>query len=95
MTRWICGTWLENYRTLNYTMSLALNQVYETPEIPVDFHAAGGPLGDRSYAVGLNAPEIETAIAQPRSHSRSRSASPRCMTRSGQSTSEDLRSYHS
>lgn len=55
-------TWLENYRTLNYTLSLSLNQVYETPEVPLDFHSKGGPLTDRSYVVGLNLPEIDTAI---------------------------------
>ena len=55
-------TWLENYRTLNYTLSLSLNQVYETPEVPLDFHSKGGPLTDRSYNVGLNLPEIDAAI---------------------------------
>ena len=55
-------TWLENYRTLNYTLSLSLNQVYETPEVPLDFHSKGGPLTDRSYVVGLNVPEIDAAI---------------------------------
>ncbi len=55
-------TWLENYRTLNYTMSLSLNQVYETPETPLNFHIAKGPIGDRSYAVGINDPEIEAAV---------------------------------
>ncbi len=57
-------TWLENYRTLNYTLSLSLNQVYETPELPLDFHAKGGPLSDRSYAIGLNIPEIDEAITK-------------------------------
>jgi peptide/nickel transport system substrate-binding protein len=55
-------TWLENYRTLNYTLSLSLNQVYETPETPLNFHVGKGPIGDRSYAIGLNDPAIEAAI---------------------------------
>jgi ABC-type transport system substrate-binding protein len=55
-------TWLENYRTLNYTLSLSLNQVYETPETPLNFHIAKGPIGDRSYAVGINDPAIEAAV---------------------------------
>ena len=55
-------TWLENYRTLNYTLSLSLNQVYETPETPLNFHIAKGPIGDRSYAIGINDPAIESAV---------------------------------
>jgi ABC-type transport system substrate-binding protein len=55
-------TWLENYRTLNYDLSLSLNQVYETPETPLNFHIAKGPIGDRSYAIGLNDPAIEAAV---------------------------------
>jgi peptide/nickel transport system substrate-binding protein len=55
-------TWLENYRTLNYTLSLSLNQVYETPETPLNFHIGKGPIGDRSYAIGLNDPAIEAAV---------------------------------
>lgn len=55
-------TWLDNYRTLNYVMSLSLNQVYETPETPLNFHIAKGPIGDRSYAVGINDPAIEDAV---------------------------------
>jgi ABC-type transport system substrate-binding protein len=57
-------TWLENYRTLNYALSLSLNQVYETPEVPLDFHSKGGPLTDRSYAIGLGDPEIDAAISK-------------------------------
>lgn len=56
------GTWYSDYQTLNYTMSLSLNQSYETPEVPLDAHSAGGPLSDRSFFIGLNDPEIEAAI---------------------------------
>ncbi len=56
------GTWYSNYQTLNYDMSLSLNQSYENPEVPLDAHAALGPLADRSFFIGLNDPEIEAAI---------------------------------
>ncbi len=56
------GTWYSDYQTLNYTMSLSLNQSYETPEVPIDAHSKGGPLSDRSFFIGLNDAEIEAAI---------------------------------
>ena len=55
-------TWLEKYVQRDYTLTLALNQVYETPEMPLDFHRSGGPLGDGSYANGLGDVEIDAAI---------------------------------
>lgn len=55
-------TWLGNYRTLNYAMSISSNQTYETPEIPLDFHTAAGPVSDRSYVIGLGDPELEAAV---------------------------------
>ena len=55
------GTWYTNYQTLNYTASLSLNQSYETPEVPLDFHSITGPL-DRQFIIGLNDPEIQAAI---------------------------------
>jgi ABC-type transport system substrate-binding protein len=57
-------TWLANYQNLEYDASLSLNQIYETPEIPIDFHAAAGPQGDRNFAIGIGGlyPEIEEAI---------------------------------
>ena len=56
--------WLQNYTNVDYDASLALNQIYETPEIPLDFHAAHGPVGGDQYAIGIGAlfPEIEQAI---------------------------------
>ena len=57
------GTWYANYQTLNYTASLSLNQSYETPEVPIDFQSKGGPLSDRSFAIGIqDSPEIDAAI---------------------------------
>ncbi len=58
------GTWYSDYQTLNYTMSLSLNQSYENPEVPLDAHSKGGPLADRSFFIGLNDPEIDAAIAK-------------------------------
>lgn len=61
------GTWYSNYQTLNYTMSLSLNQSYENPEVPLDAHSKGGPLSDRSFFIGLDDPEIDAAIAKTKS----------------------------
>ena len=47
------STWIDNYTKLNYDCSLALNQFYETAEIPLNFHTTAGPLGDGGYVVGL------------------------------------------
>ncbi len=55
------GTWYSNYQTLNYTASLSLNQSYETPEVPLDFHSIKGPL-ERQFIIGLNDQEIQAAI---------------------------------
>ncbi len=56
------GTWLDNYTDKNYDISLALNQIYETPEIPLDFHHSKGPAGDEIYSNGMGDPEIDAAI---------------------------------
>lgn len=56
------GSWVTNYQTLNYQCSLALNQMYETPELPLAFHTERGPFGDGSYINGIGDPEIEAAI---------------------------------
>jgi ABC-type transport system substrate-binding protein len=61
------GTWYADYQTLNYQCSLSLNQSYETPEVPLDFHSGKGPLADRSFIIGLNDPEIEEAINKTKS----------------------------
>ena len=58
------STWLENYRTLNYVFSFSLNQIYDTPEVALDFHISGGPLTDRSYVVGIGDAEIDAAVAK-------------------------------
>jgi peptide/nickel transport system substrate-binding protein len=56
------GVWLQRYVELDYVLTLALNQVYETPEMPLDFHRTGGPLADRSYSPGLGDPEVDAAV---------------------------------
>ncbi len=57
-------TWLGNYTTVSYDASLSLNQIYETAEIPLDWHAALGPQGDGNFAIGIGSifPEVEEAI---------------------------------
>jgi len=57
-------TWIDNYLNLRYDSSLALNQTYETPELPLAFHTEGGPFGDQKYVRGLGDPEIEAAVAK-------------------------------
>jgi ABC-type transport system substrate-binding protein len=59
-------TWIDNYHGLNYQCSLALNQIYETAEIPLNFHTTSGPLGDGSYVRGMGDPEIEAAVQKTR-----------------------------
>lgn len=56
------NVWLDRYVQRDYVLTLALNQVYETPEFPLDFHRSGGPLGDGSYSNGLGDPEVDAAI---------------------------------
>lgn len=56
------GSWVTNYQGLNYDCSLALNQPYETPELPLAFHTTDGPFGDKSYIQGLGDPEIDAAV---------------------------------
>lgn len=61
--------WLNNYQNVNYDASLSLNQIYETPEVNLDFHQAQGPTSDGNYAIGIGQlfPEIDEAIAASKS----------------------------
>jgi peptide/nickel transport system substrate-binding protein len=54
--------WLNDYRGKTYDASLALNQIYETAEIPLDFQHSKGPAGSDIYATGLQDPEIDAVI---------------------------------
>jgi ABC-type transport system substrate-binding protein len=56
------GSWVANFQAVNYDCSLNLNQMYETPELPLAFHTERGPFGDGSYIRGLGDPEIEAAV---------------------------------
>jgi peptide/nickel transport system substrate-binding protein len=56
------AVWIGNYHEMNYDCSLALNQLYETPELPLLMHTGGGPFGDNSYIQGLGDPDIEAAV---------------------------------
>lgn len=56
------GAWIANYQGLNYDCSLALNQIYETPELPLKFHTTRGPFSDDSYIKGIGDPDIDAAV---------------------------------
>ena len=56
------GGWIDAYTNKNYSMSLALNQIYESPETPLNFHHSNGPLGVGLYATGLQDPAIDAEI---------------------------------
>lgn len=60
------AAWLGDYTEVNYDASLSLNQIYETPEIALDWHASKGPQGDGNFAIGVGAlyPEIDEAILE-------------------------------
>ncbi len=60
------GTWLDNYTNKNYGISLALNQVYESPEIPLAFHHSTGPGGANIYSSGLGDSAIDAEIDRAR-----------------------------
>ena len=55
-------TWLVNYTNTDYDCSLALNQIYETPETPLDFQHSNGPAGDGLFSHGLQDEAIDAAI---------------------------------
>jgi peptide/nickel transport system substrate-binding protein len=57
-------SWLGDYTKVNYDSSLSLNQIYETPEIALDWHSSKGPQGDGNFAVGVGTiyPEVDEAI---------------------------------
>ena len=59
------GTWLLRYQNVEYDASLALNQIYETAEVPMDWHSKNGPQGGGEFAIGIGEllPEIEQAIS--------------------------------
>ena len=56
--------WLGDYTDVKYDASLSLNQIYETPEIALDWQHSKGPAGDDHFAtgVGIIHPEVDAAI---------------------------------
>jgi len=54
--------WVSQYHDRDYDSSLALNQIYETPELPLLFHTTSGPFGDGTYIKGLGDAEIDAAV---------------------------------
>ena len=55
-------TWLDNYTQKNYDASLSLNQVYESPEVPLDFQHSKGPAGNDIYTNGVGIDAIDARI---------------------------------
>lgn len=56
------ATWLSNLKDIKYECTLNLNQIYETPELPLNIHTTRGPFGDGTYLAGLGDPAIEQAV---------------------------------
>jgi ABC-type transport system substrate-binding protein len=58
------AAWLGDYTDINYDASLSLNQIYETPEIALDWQSSNGPQGDGLFAIGIGElyPEVDEAI---------------------------------
>lgn len=58
------SSWLGDYTSVKYDASLSLNQIYETSEIPVDWHSTKGPQGDGNFAIGIGRlyDDVEQAI---------------------------------
>jgi peptide/nickel transport system substrate-binding protein len=56
--------WLQNYTDINYDASFSLNQIYEVPEVNLDFHHSLGPTHDGNFAIGIGSlfPELDDAI---------------------------------
>jgi len=45
--------WLGDYTKVNYDASLSLNQIYETPEIALDWQHSKGPAGTGQFGIGV------------------------------------------
>jgi ABC-type transport system substrate-binding protein len=58
----IFGSWVSRFLERSYESNLALNQIYETPEIPLLAHVTEGPFGDKTYVAGLGDPEVDAAV---------------------------------
>lgn len=58
------GTWLGDYTRVRYDASLSPNQIYETPEITLNWQTSVGPQGDENFMIGVGVlyPEIDEAI---------------------------------
>jgi len=56
--------WLGDYTDVKYDASLSLNQIYETPEIVLDWQHSKGPAGDGHFMTGVGKvhPEVDAAI---------------------------------
>ena len=56
--------WLGDYTSVNYDASLSLNQIYETPEIALDWQHSKGPAGQGQFDIGVGQlhPDIDDII---------------------------------
>ncbi len=56
--------WLGDYTDVKYDASLSLNQIYETPEIVLDWQHSKGPAGDGHFSRGVGQihSEVDDAI---------------------------------
>jgi peptide/nickel transport system substrate-binding protein len=57
-------TWISTFFDRKYDTNLALNQIYETPELPLLMHETNGPFGDGTYLIGLGDAEVDAAVAK-------------------------------
>ena len=77
------ATWISTYFNRQYDKNLGLNQVHETPELPLLMYQTAGPFGDGTYVIGLGDADVDAAIAKRTPRRTWTSASSRCMRRSG------------
>ncbi len=54
--------WIGNYTEKRYDSSLHVNQTYETPEFPLNFHHSKGPQLNGIYSNGIQDPEVDAAL---------------------------------
>lgn len=56
------GTWVSNYFQSKLTASLSLNQIYQTPDVALQWFVTGGITGNGHYDTGFSDHEVDTAI---------------------------------
>ena len=56
------GTWVAGYFASKLTASLSLNQSYQNPDVPMQWHYTGGITGNGHYDTGFSDPEVDAAV---------------------------------